>query len=249
MPTFPTYRGELPQCLNPLNLRYYLLLAYWVYFRPTALKCYLYQADPDLYRTGPGLGIFRTLRVPAYRNLYLMVPGVAVLFSLLVGLPVMLAINWIQGTSVEWLRWAFDMAISVAAVVAVGVVFSAAGGVARGVARGVVEAVMFGVALGVAFSVAGGVVLGVAEGVASDVVGGLAIGAAVGTGFSGATGVAMGVAIGLAGGLLFSIHFSLLWRCAAHSGRDGIRWSGTNWPFCRCLARGVCWLGGCSRKR
>ena len=41
MLTFPTYRGELPQCLNPLNLRHYFLLAYWVYFRPTALKCYL----------------------------------------------------------------------------------------------------------------------------------------------------------------------------------------------------------------
>jgi len=40
MPTFPTYHGELPRCLNPLNLRHYFLLAYWVYFRPTALKCY-----------------------------------------------------------------------------------------------------------------------------------------------------------------------------------------------------------------
>jgi AAA+ ATPase superfamily predicted ATPase len=214
MPTFPTYRGELPPCLNPLNLRHYLLLAYWVYFRPTALKCYLYQADPDLYRTGPGLGIFRTLRVPAYRHLYLVVPGVSVLFSLLVGLPVMLAINWIQGTSVEWLRWAFGMSIIVAAVVAVGVVFSAAGGVARGVASAVVEAVMFGVALGVALSVTGGVVLGVVEGVASDVVGGLGIGAAVGTGFGGATGVAIGVAIGVASGLASGVAESVAFGVA-----------------------------------
>ena len=65
MPTFPTYRGELPQCLNPRNLHHYLLLAYWVYFRPTALKCYLYQADPELYRSGPGLDIFRSWRAPA----------------------------------------------------------------------------------------------------------------------------------------------------------------------------------------
>ena len=71
MPTFPVYPGELPKCLNPLNLRHYFLLAYWVYFRPTALKCYLYQADAKLYRTGSGLGIFRTLANPAYRNLYL----------------------------------------------------------------------------------------------------------------------------------------------------------------------------------
>lgn len=81
MPTFPTYPGELPSCLNPLNLRHYFLLAYWVFFRPTALKCYLYQADPDLYRTGPGLGIFRTLRVSAYRNLYLVALVAAIVNS------------------------------------------------------------------------------------------------------------------------------------------------------------------------
>jgi len=50
MPTFPTYRGEMPAVLSPLNPRHYLLLAYWVYFRPTAFKRYLYQADPDIYR-------------------------------------------------------------------------------------------------------------------------------------------------------------------------------------------------------
>ncbi len=54
MPTFPTYDGELPSCLNPWNPRHYLLVLYWVYFRPTALKCYLYQADPELYRSEGG---------------------------------------------------------------------------------------------------------------------------------------------------------------------------------------------------
>lgn len=90
MPNFPTYRGELPECLSPLKLRDYFLLAYWVFFRPTALKCYLYQADPELYRAGAGLKIFRTLSVPAYRNLYLLVPGVTVLLALLIGLPIAL---------------------------------------------------------------------------------------------------------------------------------------------------------------
>lgn len=72
MPTFPVYPGELPTCLNPWNLRHYLLLAYWVFYRPTALKCYLYQIDPDLYRTEGGTGNFlKTFRYPAYRNLYL----------------------------------------------------------------------------------------------------------------------------------------------------------------------------------
>jgi hypothetical protein len=34
--TFPSYRGSIPRYLNPLYLRHYFLLAYWVYFRPTA---------------------------------------------------------------------------------------------------------------------------------------------------------------------------------------------------------------------
>ncbi|MGB3518015.1 MAG: hypothetical protein WBA43_16280, partial [Elainellaceae cyanobacterium] len=82
MPTFPTYPGELPACLNPFNPRHYALLAYWIFFRPTALKCYLYQADPELYRAGPGLGVFRSLARSAYRNLYGMAPLTAVLVLL-----------------------------------------------------------------------------------------------------------------------------------------------------------------------
>lgn len=49
MPYFPIYRGKLPTCLNALNFYHYLLLAYWCFFRPTALKCYFYQAEPHLY--------------------------------------------------------------------------------------------------------------------------------------------------------------------------------------------------------
>jgi hypothetical protein len=68
MPTFPTYDGELPQCLNPLNPRHYGLVLYWVFFRPTALKCYLYQASPDLYQSEPSSQkIITCLREPAYR--------------------------------------------------------------------------------------------------------------------------------------------------------------------------------------
>ena len=59
MPDFPTYRGELPTCLSPFNFHHYLLLAYWIFFRPTALKCYLYQADPETYRTAKKLNILQ----------------------------------------------------------------------------------------------------------------------------------------------------------------------------------------------
>ncbi|MCP4696078.1 MAG: ATP-binding protein [Gammaproteobacteria bacterium] len=151
MPAFPTYHGELPKCLSPRKPRHYLLLAYWLYFRPTALKCYLYQAGPELYRAGPGRGIFRTLRVPAYRNLYWMMPGVSLLLSVLVGLPLALAASWIQGTPMSWLGRAVGVAVSV--------VFGVAVGVAVGVTVGVVLGVVLGVAGGVAFSAMFGVAL------------------------------------------------------------------------------------------
>lgn len=86
MPNFPKPSGNLPDVLNPLNLRHYSLLAYWVYFRPTAFHRYLYQAAPDLYQSR-GLGKFlQTWRVPAYRNIYLMLPLAIALMALLVGM-------------------------------------------------------------------------------------------------------------------------------------------------------------------
>jgi len=90
MPNFPSYRGELPECLSPLKLRHYSLLAYWVYFRPTALHCYLYQASPDVYQVRGYRKFLRTLRVPAYRNIYLMLPIAIALLLVLVGLVVVL---------------------------------------------------------------------------------------------------------------------------------------------------------------
>ncbi len=70
MPTFPTYDGELPKCLNPLNPRHYLLVLYWVFFRPTALKCYLYQANPEIYKNVDEWQRYRkTIRLHAYQIL------------------------------------------------------------------------------------------------------------------------------------------------------------------------------------
>ncbi len=40
MATFPQYRGELTECLNPFNIRDYWLLTYWVWFRPTGIHSY-----------------------------------------------------------------------------------------------------------------------------------------------------------------------------------------------------------------
>ena len=85
MPNFPKSSGDLPEVLSPLNLRHYSLLAYWVYFRPTAFHSYLYQAAPDLSQMR-GLGkLLQTWRIPAYRNIYLMLPVAIALMVVLMG--------------------------------------------------------------------------------------------------------------------------------------------------------------------
>jgi hypothetical protein len=80
MPTFPTYPGKLPKCLNPFNWRHYFLVLYWIFFRPTALQCYLYQADPELYRSISGKEIGAVFAQPSYRNLIVVASGSTVLF-------------------------------------------------------------------------------------------------------------------------------------------------------------------------
>ncbi len=72
MPTFPLYRGERPESLNPLNPYHYGLLAYWVFFRPSAIQSYLYKAAPDLYPKSGWSKFLGSFKVPGYRNLYLM---------------------------------------------------------------------------------------------------------------------------------------------------------------------------------
>ena len=106
MPTFPQYEGEVPQCLSLLNLRHYFLLIYWVYFRPTALKYYLYQADSQMYCAEPGsANLLKTWKIPAYRNLYLIFPLASLLCSLFLELPILLGISRLNQTAINWLGW------------------------------------------------------------------------------------------------------------------------------------------------
>ena len=208
MPNFPTYPGELPPYLNPWKPRHYFLLAYWVFFRPTALKCYLYQADPELYKTGVGLGIFRTLGVRAYRNLYLMMPVIVLFFSLIITTPFSLIDYFVLGIPVNIFEWMFKITRGVAVGVAYGVAVSVAFGVAVGVAVGVAAGVAAGVAIGVTDVAFSGVAtkglesaaFGVLGGVAFGVLGGVAFGVAIGVAI-GVVGVVKGVALGVVGGV------------------------------------------------
>ena len=128
MPTFPAYSGELPFCLNPLNPRHYFLLAYWLYFRPTAFRYYLYQADPDFYRSGPGINIFRSFAKPAYLNLYVIALFLSGLLSICIGVPVVQGASLLQQTVPLWR----EMAIGVAGGLAIGLAIGLAMGFAAG---------------------------------------------------------------------------------------------------------------------
>ena len=120
MPTFPEYHGELPDCLKLTSPRHYLLLAYWVFFRPTALKCYLYRANPEAYRSGEtGLrNVRRSFATPAWRNAWLMTPVIALLLSFAIGVPSTALASAVEGTPPDWRgrgvawawRWAWRLA-------------------------------------------------------------------------------------------------------------------------------------------
>src|SRR5919202_889819 len=104
MPNFPNYRGELPEVLNPLKLRHYWMLACWVFFRPTAFHCYLYQAAPDVYQLRGYRKFLRTWQVRAYRNVYLMLPIALTLLSLLVWLTVVLYTTGLVQGNTAWVN-------------------------------------------------------------------------------------------------------------------------------------------------
>ena len=218
MPTFPVYEGDLPRCLNPLNPRHWLLLLYWIYFRPTALKCYLYQANPEVYRSEGGIANFiQAVKMPAYRNVWLIGISLPFTFSVLFASSVFLFIsgfnlNTLSNVLPNFLALMPPMLGIVAFVVAFVVLFVVAGGIAGGIAGGVTISAAFSasiatigvvsrVATSVVSGVAFGVTISVAFGAATSVVSGVAIGVNTAV----AIGVASDVAIDVSGGVAFSV--------------------------------------------
>jgi hypothetical protein len=202
MPTFSTYHGQLPEHLNPLNPSHYVLLAYWIYFRPTALKFYIYRVSPDCYWAEPEWGnLRRAWFVPGYRSLYLMTPIVALSISILVGVPIMLAIGCALATPVEFLEWMAGMVVGVAVGATFGLVTGIMSGSATGVALMISRSVTFGTAVGAAIGLTISTVLGTTNQIAHylviSLVTGTAIGAAVGIARSVVTGLILSVMVGL----------------------------------------------------
>ena len=90
MPTFPTYHGPpLPEVLSPLKPGHYWLLFKWIFFQPSRLLHYLHKADPELYMQQDSRAIVSTLRLAAYRNLFL----IALLLHLVLNILVVTTTN------------------------------------------------------------------------------------------------------------------------------------------------------------
>ncbi len=236
MSKFPTYRGELPECLNPLNPRHYFLLLYWVLFRLTALKCYFYQADPELYRSREYSYMWR---IPVYRNAYIIVGGIVLLLSVLIGLPSSYLSYWIQALPMNWLKWTISMVVGVVVgvtgsmglrkenavdgvilSVAFGVVVGVTGGVAGDMMR-VVFGVAFGVLVGMVFGEKFGILAGMMVGVAGGVMSGMLVGMTGDVIFGMMVGVMVVVASGV--GVLRLIFYPFQFALALFSGFLGVR--------------------------
>jgi AAA+ ATPase superfamily predicted ATPase len=240
MSTFPTYRGKLPSPLNPFNPLHYLWLAYWVYFRPTALKSYLYQANPHIWPGFDPNDYFN--KVPAYYNLYLMVPGAILSLSVVARLVFALITSWISGTPITWANigqvalwsiiWGIGFGlISGIASMALGVASSIAGGISIGVAFSLAVGVKFGIEVGIV-GIAGGVAVAVAFGVA----GGVALGAAFGVAFGTAVGsvvaivldfkvgaaISIGGIVGALGMIFYPFDLLLAWKSMLLGGRHPV---------------------------
>ncbi|MGB1251815.1 MAG: hypothetical protein ACPG8W_14445 [Candidatus Promineifilaceae bacterium] len=205
-PQFPNHHGEpLPQVLKPWRLDHYWKLFLWIYYQPSHLKQYLYQADPELY-FARGWVFWRAWRLPAYRNLVLM----SLLLTISLSGVLTVVTSAVQGTPVDWNELAFGVAGGVVFGVAFSLVRGVTYGVTYGVAFGVAGGVAGGMAFGVAGGVAGGLVFGTAFGLVFGVAGGLAVGVVVGVAFSMAFGLAVGVAVGVAFGIGATRTFDLI---------------------------------------
>ena len=183
MPQFPKSECTVPDSLNLFKPVHYALLAYWIYFRPIALKYYVYQALPELYDPDRSPTFLKRWAKPAYWNLFFMAPVVSLLLSVCLGLPMSLLGAWVVDAPIHLNRW-FD-----------GLMFGVAVGVTFGVAFGIVGRVLGGPALGT--------LLGVMFSITIGALGGTTMSAALGVAFSNLTDAAVVVSaiIGIMGGM------------------------------------------------
>lgn len=150
---------SLPVQFDPLNIRHCLRLAFWIYFQPSRIKCYLYQLDPEFYCAAPGLAIFKTFFIPDYRHLYLSAINASLLLSStlsLLGLPILLATAALDIFNFDGVFSLLYWLIGILAGNAVGslffLLFFGMFGIVVSVARGIVAGLSVGISTSVALS-------------------------------------------------------------------------------------------------
>ena len=194
------------QLWNPLD---YLLLLYWVFFFPQALRWYVETFVTPEHRNAKGKDLWKAFRQDIVLRYLVLQAFLLVVF-------IAIAMVWIMALAGHPIEWsgvvlgvasgvAFGVVLGVASGVASGVVLGVAFSVTSGVFLGVASGVASGVILGVAFGVAFGVILGVASGVVLDVAFGVAFGVVLGVAFGVTSGVASGVVLGVASGVAFGV--------------------------------------------
>ncbi len=91
MPTFPKHYGPpLPDRLDPLNPRHYLMLLNWVFFRPSFLKHFVRKAVPEQIDKHGVRSCLAILRHPPCRDMFI-ISGV--LSALFLSPPIIAAIS------------------------------------------------------------------------------------------------------------------------------------------------------------
>lgn len=198
---FPTYYGPpLPAALQPWNLRHYGLLCLWVFFQPSRLQHYLWQADPDLYRVTGGEGLWRWLRHPAYRSPMLMMP----ILSFTLSMSIAQLISWLEGEPINWTRVAASIMISIVTSIVFGMSGNVADSIVFGLTFGIVGMMFnmkFSLAGSVLFGIVSGVMVGSAFGIAVDVTWGAMVGVVSGMAFGMGLNVSNNVADSVVGGV------------------------------------------------
>jgi AAA ATPase domain len=226
MPTFPAYNSDLPTVLKPWDIRHHLLVAYWIFFKPTDLECYLYQIDSELYKTSGSLRNFlTTFKSPAYRRLYLIALMLPFWLSIVTGILLAFVAHiticrighcLMKYTWEDWYSWSELVILTIPYSVLGCFVGSFKGnttGCVTGyIASGVTFGVMFnififatpfpiaiGIPLGIAFGVVFGILFNVVEGIVFNVVLSILLGALVGFAF----GIDSGIKAGITSGIKF----------------------------------------------
>ncbi|MEM9544268.1 MAG: hypothetical protein AAGA60_32905 [Cyanobacteria bacterium P01_E01_bin.42] len=184
------------------------MLAYWVYFRPTILRYYLYQADTKLYCAGSGRHIFQTLKVKAYSNLYFLSVATSLLLSILFASPISLIVSKMLERALIWKQWCLGIGLGTITSILLAFIFFICLGVTIGVARGVMVGVVIVLALGVSFSIGISTIFSIIDISKLSIQEIFQIG--IGTSVGIAVAASMGILIGLLVGGILGIIISLI---------------------------------------